>query len=72
MAPRLLDALHTWQEGGVAVRELEQLVASAVSSLDLQQAEQAARRLYEQRVFADEMLYTMLHLLADRQSTSSR
>jgi len=54
------------------VLELEKLVASAVSSLDLQQAEQAARRLYEQRVFADEMLYTMLHLLADRQSTSSR
>lgn len=54
------------------MRELEQLVASAVSSLDSQQAEQAARRLYEQRVFADEMLCTMLHLLADRQSTSSR
>lgn len=66
MAPKLLEALRTWQEAEAHARRLDQTLAAAVSRLDLLEAERIAQRLRDQRTYAGEMLHTMLRLLASR------
>ena len=65
MAPKLSEALHTWQEAEAHARHLDQSLASAVSRLDLVEAERVAWELRHQRSYAGEMLTTTLRLLAD-------
>jgi exonuclease VII small subunit len=71
MTLKLLDALHTWQEAEATARQLDQSLAWAVARLDRVRAAQAAQRLRDQRAFADEMRYTLLQLLPEREPPDS-